>query len=85
MPNPTEKKIEIQEEMDAIMKSLKNGSFPDPINSKAQANIKKGFNRAIKAIGQSELKTLAAYLKEHIKPDGKYGYIYTGTSWEITL
>jgi len=79
-------KEKIENEQDQIEKALKCSRFRDPINSKAQSNVKKRINCAMNAIRQNNnFKSLVAHLEKNIKPDGKYGYFYTGASWEIIL
>ena len=79
-------KIKIEKEIDMIIRSLRSDFSRDPIAIKAQSNIKRSINRAINAIDRLRLKALVNHLEAHIRPDGAYGYSYTGgVSWEIIM
>jgi len=78
---------ETELEMNMIMQSLQSdeGKLQDSSNSKAQANVKRSIARAITTIGQAAVTDLSAYLENNIKADGRYGYVYSGAPWKITL
>jgi hypothetical protein len=77
---------ETEAEMKKILQSIRSeDKIPDTINSKAQANIKKSIDRAYTAIEKAGMNDLSIFLNDHINPNGKYGYIYTGAPWEIRL
>lgn len=77
---------EILAEVTLVKQSLNAERTQHDLHSaKVQTYIKKGIDRAISALDKAGMNTLAEHLKLHINPNGKYGYIYTGTAWEITL
>lgn len=79
-------KKEIEDEMAAIKSYLKEKTFVDPNDKKAQVNITKRLQSAYKAIGKAGMKELAKHLQDHIKPDGAFGLCYIGSiTWEITI
>jgi len=86
-PEQKMEKEEIEKEMADIKNLLlRDRTFADPNDKKAQANIKKRLDKAYKAIQEAGLKKLAKHLQNNIKPDGVFGLSYTGTlEWEITI
>jgi len=77
---------EILAEITMVKQSLNAERTQHDLHSaKVQTYIKKGIDRAISALDKAGMNSLAEHLKLHINPNGKYGYIYTGTAWEITL
>ncbi|MCX5831174.1 MAG: hypothetical protein NT140_04695 [Deltaproteobacteria bacterium] len=75
---------EIKKEKDALEKEMRQRTFQDSIHGKAQNNISRAIDRAFDAMNSANMKELSRFLNDHIKPDGKYGYIYTGPPWIIS-
>lgn len=76
---------ESKKQKDNLEHLLNERNFADPNAKKVQINVKKRLDAAYKAIGKAQMKELAKYLQKHIKPDGAYDFVYSGsTPWEIT-
>lgn len=74
---------QIEKERTGILESLTSEKkLSDPLNQKAQANVKRRIKHAIEEIENAGMTSLAAHLRDKIKPDGNYGYIYNGSSWQ---
>jgi len=81
-----EKEMEnIEKEMAEILAATKEGKFKDPIHANAQSNVIKALKNAYKELEQNNLKELAKYFSDKIKPNGEFGYIYKGITWEVIL
>ena len=85
-PEHEMEKKEIEEEMAAIMPHLKERTFADLNDKKAQINIGKRLHKAYSAIHKVGMKAMGKHLQDHIKPDGAFGLTYTGSiTWEIPI
>lgn len=76
-------RAEIEKEMAEILAATKEGSFKDPIHTKAQSNVIKSLKVAYAELEKNNLKELAMDFRDNIKPDGQFGYIYKGMTWEV--
>jgi len=76
---------EIEREIEEMLPYLKERSFADPDEKKAQANVTKGLKTAYDSIRSAGMQELAKHLQDYVKPNGNYGLCYTGTiTWEST-
>ena len=71
-------KQEIKEEMDHLLKHLKEKSF-DPGKKNMQANIIKRISLAYEAMHKIKMSDMAKHLKDCIRTDYAYGLKYVGT------
>lgn len=79
---------EIREQMAKLEPylNLKERTFADPDEKKAQANINKRLKTVYEAINNAGMKEMAKHLQDNIKTDDAYGLRYTGNiDWEITI
>ncbi|MEN6332037.1 MAG: hypothetical protein ABFD57_08620 [Smithella sp.] len=77
---------EIEQEMATILPCLKEKTFVDPNDKKAQVNVGKRLKTAYAAIHKANMDELEKHLRTYIKPDDAYGLGYTGSlTWDITL
>lgn len=85
-PEHEMEKKDIEEELGKIILIMKEKTFADPNNKKAQANMTKRLQTAYKALDKAGMKELETHLRKHIRPDDAYGLIYNGSHiWNITL
>jgi hypothetical protein len=77
---------EIEKEMEAIIRYLKERPLTDKDTAKSQNNVQRRLDTAYAAIRKAGMKEMEKHLREHIKTDGAYGLTYTGAAaWEITI
>jgi hypothetical protein len=78
-------RAENEKEMAEILAAAQESSFKDPIHADAQSNVGKALKAAYKELENNNLEKLATHFRDNIKPDGKFGYIYKGITWEAIL
>jgi len=78
-------RAEIEKEMAEILAATKEGKFKDSIHANAQSSVIKSLKVAYAELEKNNLKELATHFRDNIKPDGNFGYIYKGITWEVIL